>query len=304
MLLGAMASTPQEVRLLDGATGTELDRRGVDIGLPLWSARAIIEAPEILQDVHRSYLDAGARAITTNTFRTHQRSLAKGGIGHRAAELTHRAVSIARAACEEVGADALVLGSVAPLEDCYRPALAPNAATCRREHEQTISHLVDGGVDVVLIETMCSSHEALAAADAARAVAPEAWAISFCLRATGPRGVLLDGTPLADLVPHFADARFVGINCVPAPEIAGHVTSLRTILPEHIPIAAYGNVGYADEEGGWISTDAIEPERYAQYAVDWVDAGAALVGGCCGTSPDTILAIADRLAACEREQPQ
>ncbi|MDP6541746.1 MAG: homocysteine S-methyltransferase family protein, partial [Phycisphaerales bacterium] len=63
--------------LLDGATGSELDRAGVDVGMPLWSANAIIEAPEILKQVHIAYLEAGAQAISTNTFRTHERSLAK-----------------------------------------------------------------------------------------------------------------------------------------------------------------------------------------------------------------------------------
>lgn len=295
-----MAPTQHDVRLLDGATGTELERRGVDIGLPLWSAGAIMDAPEILQGVHRSYLEAGARAITANTFRTHQRSLAKGDLGHLAAALTRRAVSIARTACDDVASGAIVLGSVAPLEDCYRPELAPDAATCRREHEQIISQLIDGGVDVVLIETMCHAGEAMAAMDAARSVAPDCWAISFCLRSTGPRGVLLDGTPVADLAPHLAGARFVGINCVAAPSLAEHIAVVRSALPGGMAIAAYGNVGYADEQGGWVSTDAVEPVRYAQYAMDWVAAGATLVGGCCGTGPDTIRAIADRLAVAER----
>ncbi len=301
MLRGAMAPMHQKVRLLDGGTGTELDRRGVDIGLPLWSARAIIEAAEVLQDVHRSYLAAGARLITTNTFRTHERSLAKAGMGDRAAALTHQAVSIARAACDDMATDAQVLGSVAPLEDCYRPELAPDAATCRSEHEQIIRHLIDGGVDVVLIETMCAAREAIAAVEAARAAQPQQWAISFCLRSTGPPGVLLDGTALSDVVLHLEGAAFVGINCVPAPQLAEQVAFLRATLPESTPIAAYGNVGYADEQGGWISTDAIEPNRYATYAADWIEAGATIVGGCCGTSPDTIRAIASKLRSSSDE---
>jgi homocysteine S-methyltransferase len=115
-----------DILLLDGATGTELDRRGVDIGLPLWSARAIIDAPEVLGEVHRAYLDAGAGAVTTNTFRTHARSLAKAGMESQAGALTHQAVAIARQACHDSNADALVLGSVAPLEDCYSPDRCPD----------------------------------------------------------------------------------------------------------------------------------------------------------------------------------
>ena len=107
------------ILLLDGATGSELDRAGVDVAMPLWSANAILEAPEILKQVHIAYLEAGAEAIITNTFRTHERSLAKAGMGDRAEELTHKAVEIARHARDEVNTDALVFGSVAPLEDCY-----------------------------------------------------------------------------------------------------------------------------------------------------------------------------------------
>jgi len=286
-----------DVRLLDGATGTELDRRGVDIGLPLWSARAITEAADVLLDVHRAYLEAGAQAITTNTFRTHERSLAKGGLTGRAADLTRRAVSIAMAARDEVNTDAIVLGSVAPLEDCYSPERAPSADICCAEHAQIVAHLVDAGVDVVLLETMCGARESLAAVDAATAGAADAWAISFCLRSDGPPGVLLDGTPVSALASNLLGACFVGINCVAATQLGAQVSALRGVLPEEMPIAAYGNVGYADEQGGWVSTDAIEPARYAEYAMDWIDAGASLVGGCCGTSPGTIRAISDRVAA-------
>jgi homocysteine S-methyltransferase len=292
-----MTPTPTDVFLLDGATGTELDLRGVDIGLPLWSAAAIVESPEVLGEVHRAYLEAGAQAVTTNTFRTHERSLAKGGLTGRAADLTRRAVSIAMAARDEVNTDAIVLGSVAPLEDCYSPERAPAADICRAEHAQIIAHLVDAGVDVVLLETMCGARESLAAVDAATAGAAGAWAISFCLRSSGPPGVLLDGTPVADLAPNLLGARFVGINCVAATQLGAQVSALRGVLPEAMPIAAYGNVGYANEQGAWVSTDAIEPARYAEYAMGWIDAGASLVGGCCGTSPDTIRAISGRLAA-------
>ena len=81
------------VLLLDGATGTELQRRGVDTGLPLWSARALIEAPEVLTAIHADYVAAGADIITTNTFRTHRRTLTRAGMGERTRELIARSSS-------------------------------------------------------------------------------------------------------------------------------------------------------------------------------------------------------------------
>ncbi|MBG81339.1 MAG: hypothetical protein CMJ39_11620 [Phycisphaerae bacterium] len=292
-----MAHEKDDILLLDGATGTELDRRGVDVGMPLWSAGAMDEAPDVLQAVHRAYLEAGADAITTNTFRTHERSLAKAGMGDRAQSLTEAAVLLAQVARDRTRPEAMVLGGVAPLEDCYSPDLSPDASTCRKEHGQIIRHLIEAGVDLVLIETMCTAHESIAAAEAAREHAPDAWAISLCLRSSGEPGILLDGTPVAELVKQFKDARFIGINCVAATVLAEQLRHLRTVCGPEVTLAGYGNVGHADEEGGWVCTDAIDPDRYTDHAMEWVAAGAEIIGGCCGTTPETIGAMRRRLMA-------
>ena len=288
-------SNPTDILLLDGATGTELERRGVDMALPLWSARALLAAPEVVAAIHRDYLRAGAGAITTNTFRTHRRSLAKAGLGHRAAELTRRAVEIARQVRDEHGSGALVLGSVAPLEDCYQPQMAPDEATCRREHARMIDDLLEAGADYLLIETMNNVHEARAAALEAQQRAPGRWMISFCLRSEGPAGVLLSGEPVSGLLDDLADAYAVGVNCVAASATEAQVAYLRSVLPQRVRIAAYANIGFADRAGNWISTDAVAPDRYAAHAVTWKAAGATMIGGCCGTSPRTIEVIAKRL---------
>lgn len=280
----------RNIFLIDGATGSELERRGVDTSMPLWSARAIIDAPEILKQIQAEYLNAGAQAITANTFRTHERSLAKAGMGDRAKELTRKAVEIARSACDENNSDAIVYGCVAPLEDCYSPELTPDIAICKEEHSQIIQHLVESGADLVLIETMCSEKEVIAAAEAAEKHAKDKWAISFCL-SNDETGILLDGTPISDLVTAVEGAQFVGINCFPATTLETEVKHLRNLLPADMEIAAFGNVGYANKEIGWINTDAVEPNKYASYAMSWIDAGATIVGGCCGTTPQTIRAI-------------
>jgi S-methylmethionine-dependent homocysteine/selenocysteine methylase len=294
-----------QILLLDGATGTELDRRGVDIGLPLWSARALLEAPDVLAAIHREYLEAGAGAVTTATFRTHRRSLAKAGLGPRAAELTQLAVSIARRVRDEVRPDALVLGSVAPLEDCYRPELAPNDEACRGEHAEMIEHLVAAGADLILIETMNNRAEAAAAAAAARWLAPGRWMIGLCTRPQDPPGTLLSGEAAAPLLERLHDARAVGVNCVSAPHVEPQVRFLREALPDHVAIMAYANVGHADEAGNWVITDAVEPQAYAGYAQRWLEAGATIVGGCCGTTPDTIRRMGtDLFSAGRRRQPR
>jgi len=291
-------TTVSEVMILDGATGTELDRRGVDISLPLWSARALITAPDVLAAVHRDYLDAGADAITANTFRTHHRTLAHKQVAPDAPdadELTRTAVRIARAVRDEHKPGALVLGSVAPLEDCYRPELAPDADDCAREHAELIATLVEAGVDRVLLETMNNITETRAAVDAARRLAPDRWMVSFCTDASAPPGTLLSGEPVEAILDNFGDAAAIGVNCVAAPDVERQVAFFRERLPEPISIIAYANIGYADDRGNWVPTDAVAPDRYADYAASWVTAGASIVGGCCGTTPATIAAVADRL---------
>ncbi|MHC5001864.1 MAG: homocysteine S-methyltransferase family protein [Planctomycetota bacterium] len=284
---------PSSILLLDGATGSELERAGVDIALPLWSARAVLESPGAVQRVHESYLDAGAAAVTTATFRTTRRALAREGLGDRAGELTRRAVALARAAvrCRRPGA--LVLGSVAPLEECYAPELAPPASVCAEEHEWLMGDLLAAGVDRLLLETMGTVRESAAAARVARALAPGRWMIAFCLRGEGPPGVLLSGEPLLEVLPELEGAMAVGVNCVAAPATLAQVVFLREHVPARTAVMAYANVGYADEAGNWICTDAVDPGRYAALAREWIEAGATIVGGCCGTRPAHVRAMAE-----------
>src|SRR5690606_13183002 len=103
--------------LLDGATGTELEHRGIDTGTPIWSALALLESPKLVEQVHRDYLEAGAEVIITNTFRTHRRNLEQIGLGEEAGRLTALAVGIAQAAVRASGKPAYVAGGIAPLED-------------------------------------------------------------------------------------------------------------------------------------------------------------------------------------------
>lgn len=286
-----MAEARGDVIVLDGATGTELGRRGVEISPPLWSARALLDAPDVLEQIHREYLEAGADAIITCTFRTHRRTLAKIGMEDRAEELAARAVQIARRARDEVNIEAKVLGSVGPLEDCYTPEHAPREDICRYEHERMIRALVEAGVDLVWIETMGTLREAEAAAEAARQIAPGMWAISFLPEGEGRPGGLFSGESMVDLLPSLDDALAVGVNCLPAPTAEKEVKLLRRLLPDDVRVACYANTGRQRSDAGWEATDAEDPERYAAYARTWIEAGASIVGGCCGTTPETICAV-------------
>jgi S-methylmethionine-dependent homocysteine/selenocysteine methylase len=159
-----------ETLLLDGATGTELERRGAPTGLPLWSAPALRDRPELVEEIHADYAAAGVDALTANTFRTQRRTLSRGGWGDQARALTQRAVALARRAATRVAPERRVflLGSAPTLEDCYRPDLVPDEATLALEHREHAEHLVAASVDAILVETMNTVREAVGATRAAR----------------------------------------------------------------------------------------------------------------------------------------
>jgi homocysteine S-methyltransferase len=119
--------------------------------------------------------------------------------------------------------------------------------------------------------------------------------VSFCTRSTGPPGTLLSGEPIAAILDELHDAWAVGVNCVAAPAIEAQVVTLRVRLPATTRIIAYANIGYADQAGNWVTTDAVAPDRYAEFAASWIEAGASVIGGCCGTTPETIRAVSRSL---------
>lgn len=287
-------SQPRKL-ILDGATGTELNRRGVDTGLPLWSANALMNERDtkILQDIHEDYLRAGADIITTNTFRTHYRALAPSGNAYRALELTRRAVDTARAALTAVPSERMrfVAGSISTLEDCYRPDLVPSDDELRAEHSERIHHLVECGVDLILIETINTIREAFIMTKLATITGTPVIVSFVC----GMDGKLLSGETLTDaareLLPLGISA--IGINCGPTPTLHDPLEELRTACGKDFPLIAYGNIGYADEKVGWINTDAENPEAYCTHATHW---DAKIIGGCCGTTPEHIAALKSALA--------
>jgi len=163
--------------LLDGATGTELERRGARCEGPLWSARALLDDPAMILRIHRDYVAAGAEILTANTFRTQARTLARGNLGERAAELTQIAIELARSAIGHAG---FVAGSMPTLEDCWQPGLVPDDVALAREHPEHAANLARAGADLLLIETMNSVREACAAVRAAKATGLPVWVSFAC----------------------------------------------------------------------------------------------------------------------------
>ena len=267
------------VTVLDGPLGTELDRRGVDTSLPLWSARALLEVPEVVAAIHRDYAAAGATVHTANTFRTR-----RGTLGDRWREVTMQAVRIAR---DAVPTSQRIAGSLAPIEDCYRPDLSP--ADPRPEHRAMARALADGGADLILCETFPHVGEGLVAVEEAVATGLPTWAAFTA----GPGADLLTPAQIGEAARGAIErgAEAVLVNCVPAVRT---LEFLRPLAGLGVPFGAYANAGAPDDRVGWQSPEDT-PEaaaRYADLAREWLALGATLVGACCGTGPEHVRALA------------
>jgi S-methylmethionine-dependent homocysteine/selenocysteine methylase len=274
--------------ILDGALGTELERRGFPTTLPLWSAKALLEAPNLVWEIHKDYVAAGADVLSACTFRTTPYTLAKVGLQHRAEELTHQAIRYARAATAEssnikhqTSNPILVAGSIAPMEDCYNPELAPASGILRTEHARFAKMLVDAGADLLLVETQNSAREAIIAAQAALATSLPVWVSLMPKSATE----IFNGDPLAETAQriHNLGAEVVLLNCARPAIIAGAFGVLATTLPG-AAIGLYPNLispsSASAGEGRDAGSFAAWLSRFAPPA--------SVLGGCCGTTPEHI----------------
>lgn len=272
------------ITLLDGPIGSLLTFRGVPTPPPLWSANALQTAPDMVAQIHGEYAGAGACVHTANTFRTGPRAA-----GPEWEDLTRRAVAIARSS---IPSTHRVAGSIAPARDCYRPDLSPEDP--RPEHRLLAQCLAQAGVDLILCETFAHVGEGLIAVEEAVATGLPVWA-AFT---GGPDGSLLSPFDLAIAARQAAErgAQAVLVNCIASELTLSYVEAISRVVPPSVPFGAYANAG---GPGDWNATDNAAVERYVLAAMSWVDAGATIVGSCCGTSPVHIVAI-DHALQCRR----
>ena len=277
-----------ETIIMDGAMGTEILNRGFPTTLPLWSAEALLEHPEIVQRIHEDYIQAGAEIIITDTFRTTRRAFAARGIADKATEMTLLACNIAQKAVENTQPDreVYIAGSVAPLEDCYSPQLTPTQEELAVEHHEFLSDLKNGGVDFILFETMITLRETLSGIQTAQRLALP-FAVSFCCN---EQGELLSGEALSDVIPQIEryDPLFISVNCVSVANASRLVKQLRAIIDLPIGVYAQGD-GIADDEQGWqFDKKENDEATYLLDAKQWREDGAQVIGGCCGTTPSYV----------------
>lgn len=276
------------VLLADGATGTNLFGMGLQSGDPpeVWNDIH----PDRITALHRGFVEAGADIILTNSFGGNARRLMLHRLESRVHELNRLAAGIARRVADEAGRPVVVAGSVGPTGDLFTPLGQLTADDARDVFRDQIEGLRDGGADVVWIETMSASEEIAAAAEAAVACGmPYALTASF-----DTAGRTMMGLTPAELMTFSTGLRpqpsAIGANCgVGASDLMVSILSMRMQNPD-MAVIAKANAGIPQVHGAHVHYSG-SPTLMADYARLAIDAGARIIGGCCGTTPEHLAAM-------------
>jgi S-methylmethionine-dependent homocysteine/selenocysteine methylase len=289
--------TDGPVVLLDGAMGTELQRRGVPMHPVAWSAAALKTHPQVVRQIHADNIAAGAEIITTNSFGTSRHVLEPAGLGGEVAALNRLAVTLAREARDASAADRpiWIAGSISSFIAEADLKNTPSLKDARRSYSEQAELLAEAGVDFLLLEMMRDIDYSRLAVECAMATGLPVW-IGFTCKKNG-EAIVLRGR---DVERPLAEA--IG----PVTEAGGALVAIMhselDVVEPALDILCEqwaGAMGAYPHSGdfvmpNWLFDDVVDTEPFAETAAQWVDR-VAVLGGCCGISPDHIRALALKL---------
>ena len=286
--------------LADGAMGTLLHTHGVEHTHCFDELN--LTDPARVADVHRQYIDAGAQIILTNTFGANRYKLHKHGLDDKTAQINQAAVALARRVVDASFKPVLVAGDVGPLGVRIAPYGRVQPYEARAAFAEQI--LSFDGVDLIVIETMTDLYEALEAIAAAKEVAPQTPVVATMTFTRDNRTLLGDDPAKVAIALRDAGADVVGVNCS-----GGPAQLIRILREMRQAVSAPGadthsipylwvkpNAGWPEHVGGRVMY-AAAPEYFRDYALEFWKAGANVIGGCCGTTPEHIAAMRKTLDA-------
>lgn len=285
--------------LADGATGTNLFEMGLQPGDPpeLWN----VDHPDRTMHLHRAFVDAGADIILTNTFGANARRLMLHKLDDRTRELNASAARNARAVAEAAGRPVVVAGSVGPTGDLLAPLGPIDEEEATAVFAEQIQGLAEGGADVIWIETMSAPDEMRAAARAAMHIGMR-FTLTASFDTAGRTMMGLSPGAMAEFSANLDVAPIaVGANCgVGASDLLLSISVMREARPE-LALIAKANAGIPQRHEGHLHYPGT-PELMADYARLAVNAGAHIIGGCCGTSPIHLASMHRALQSHEKRE--
>ena len=270
-----------EILLFDGGMGTEIYARGVFLNVCYDELNAT--RPDLVRAIHADYVEAGADLLETNTFGANRVRLAKHGLAERTRELNEAGARVAREAADAAGKGTVVLGAVGPLGQQLEPLGTLSRDEARAAFREQIQGLLAGGVDGLVFETFSNLDEMILALGVARAEAPRAFVVASMT-------IQEDGTTLYGVEPeqfapalHAAGADVAGINCSVGPAaMLPVIERMRAATPGWLCVQP--NAGVPRNVEGR-NLYLCSPEYLSEYARRFVQRGANVLGGCCGTNP-------------------
>ena len=279
--------------LMDGAMGTMLHAAG--IGIDDCFDHLNLTNPDLVGSIHRGYLAAGSDIIETNTFGANRYRLDQHGLSERVRDINLRGVKIAREAREISGSSAFVAGSIGPTQRTMAPYGSATTEEIKAIFREQIEALLEGGVDVLVIETISDLAEMVAAIEAAKSVSdlPIVASMTFA-----EDGSTVAGNRVEDVVATLIElgADVIGANCSVGPQrilpVGKSMVSLagRFVRDRRVPVSTVPNAGWPTRVGGRVIYPS-SADYLANFALDAVHAGISLIGGCCGTTPEHIAAM-------------
>ena len=270
--------------LLDGAMGTELQNRGVEVPLPLWSANANIEHPQTVINIHKDYINSGSDIITANTFRSTTWTYRKAGYGKiRSREVAKLSLFNAVECAQKAVADSIrIAGSITSVGDCYTPSDFPGLSIAQDIYGNSIEWLMDAGVDIILFETMGNIQEINCALEMTKDIKIPVW-LSLIMK---DNSLLLDETPIQnvfELINEY-DLDCILSNCN---KIDTTLISLDNILKFwHGQWGVYPNLGINDYENDYFTT--IREPNFKNAIIRLSSYHPDVIGLCCGSTPSHI----------------
>ncbi|MCX7848468.1 MAG: bifunctional homocysteine S-methyltransferase/methylenetetrahydrofolate reductase [bacterium] len=273
------------IMLGDGAMGTMIYSRGVFINRCYDELN--LSQPEIIREIHREYIAAGAEIIETNTFGANPLLLRLHGLEEKTREINVRGAEIAREAA--LGREVYIAGSMGPTGRILESGVVESAERLEEAFRLQAEALVEGGVDVLILETFYSLEELLLALEAVKGAVDVPVIAQFTFDPHQQARFDSSGVTAREVAERLtaAGADVVGTNCGAGPAVLLKIVE-GMVRGTHLPVSVYANAGVVEEHGGRMMCLGTSPEYMAEYARRYAQVGARLIGGCCGTTPEMI----------------